>query len=426
MNNQSGAVGSNTVNNSGSSSGTKDGGLKRTGSLSTTSLSSLQASKSSSMESLESSMSISESTTDTDAIRLATVLQENAVLKSELEMLKHKYKNLHEENRRLRQASVNIQIQAEAEEEFISNTLLKKINSLKKEKEALAMNYEQEEEFLTNDLSRKLAQLRQEKVQLEQTLEQEQEQQVSKLMKKIGRLEKETTGKQATLEQLRREKIDLENTLEQEQEMLVNKLWKRMEKVEAEKRELESRLGTTPPPSPNDRLNPAALNSRIVHLSGEVQRLKRLLATTDAQNKEKMQALVDEERALKEENVRLQRRLLREVEKREAISRQLSESESSLEMEDERQFNERFRHGSSPTPYSPSPTRRSVSPGCLHSNLITAGTSGFTPPSPIHVRTSSFGSNPQLHLPPVTQVQHRRRTNSGGSSGKGRERPTTR
>ena len=62
MNNQSGGVGSNTVNNSGSL-GTKDGGLKRTGSLSTTSLSSLQASKSSSMESLESSMSISESTT---------------------------------------------------------------------------------------------------------------------------------------------------------------------------------------------------------------------------------------------------------------------------------------------------------------------------------------------------------------------------
>ena len=51
------------------------------------------------------------------------------------------------------------QAQAEQEEEFISNTLLKKIHSLKKEKEALAMNYEQEEEFLTNDLSRKLAQV---------------------------------------------------------------------------------------------------------------------------------------------------------------------------------------------------------------------------------------------------------------------------
>ncbi len=51
------------------------------------------------------------------------------------------------------------QAQAEQEEEFISNTLLKKIQALKKEKEKLAVNYEQEEEFLTNDLSRKLMQV---------------------------------------------------------------------------------------------------------------------------------------------------------------------------------------------------------------------------------------------------------------------------
>lgn len=36
---------------------------------------------------------------------------------------------------------------------------MKKINTLKKEKEVLAMNYEQEEEFLTNDLSKKLLQV---------------------------------------------------------------------------------------------------------------------------------------------------------------------------------------------------------------------------------------------------------------------------
>jgi coiled-coil domain-containing protein 6 len=48
------------------------------------------------------------------------------------------------------------QAKAEQEEEFISNTLLKKIQTLKKEKEILAQNYEQEEECLTNDLSRKL------------------------------------------------------------------------------------------------------------------------------------------------------------------------------------------------------------------------------------------------------------------------------
>ena len=48
------------------------------------------------------------------------------------------------------------QVKAEQEEEFISNTLLKKIQVLKREKEVLAQNYEQEEECLTNDLSRKL------------------------------------------------------------------------------------------------------------------------------------------------------------------------------------------------------------------------------------------------------------------------------
>lgn len=52
------------------------------------------------------------------------------------------------------------QAKAEQEEEFISNTLLKQIKTLKKEKETLALNYEQEEECLTNDLSRKLNQVR--------------------------------------------------------------------------------------------------------------------------------------------------------------------------------------------------------------------------------------------------------------------------
>ena len=47
---------------------------------------------------------------------------------------------------------------------FISNTLLKKINLLKKEKETLALNYEQEEEFLTKDLSRKLTKVGEEPV----------------------------------------------------------------------------------------------------------------------------------------------------------------------------------------------------------------------------------------------------------------------
>lgn len=52
--------------------------------------------------------------------------------------------------------------------------------------------------------------------------------------------------------------------------------------------------------------------------------------------KERIQQIEEEERALKEENLRLQRRLLRETERREQMTRQLSESESSIEMDEER------------------------------------------------------------------------------------------
>ena len=52
-------------------------------------------------------------------------------------------------------------------------------------------------------------------------------------------------------------------------------------------------------------------------------------------------------------------------------------------------------HTSSPSPYSPSPTRRSLSPS--PAMLAPSGSSGvgFTPPSPLRGRTQSFGSAPQ-------------------------------
>ncbi len=101
--------------------------------------------------------------------RIESLQQQNRVLKCELETYKLRVKSLQEENRNLRQASVHIQAKAEQEEEFISNTLLKQIQVLKKEKENLALNYEQEEEFLTNDLSRKLNQVQFIRIGLVQT-----------------------------------------------------------------------------------------------------------------------------------------------------------------------------------------------------------------------------------------------------------------
>lgn len=344
--------------------------------------------------------------------RIESLMQENRVLKMEIETFKLRVKSLQEENFMLRKASVNIQARAEQEEEYISNKLLKKIQSLKKEKEALANNYEREEEYLTNDLSRKLNQLRNEKVQLEQTLEQEQEHMVNKLMRKIEKLEAETSAKQSNLEQLRREKIELENTLEQEQESLVNRLWKRMERLEAEKRILQEKLdqpvsapmsprnlvsfasssssslssnnninnnnnppgsmmimttqqqlqqqqqqtGTTP--TNNPLIFPASseqavnLTEHIINLRREVSRLKANLEKAERDHKENMAKLAREEKLIRDENVRLQRRLQMEVDRREALCRHLSESESSLEMDDERHFNEtsRVRTVSSPVP----------------------------------------------------------------------------
>lgn len=343
--------------------------------------------------------------------RIESLQQANRVLKVELETYKLRVKSLQEENRALRQASVTIQARAEQEEEFISNTLLKKIQALKKEKETLALNYEQEEECLTNDLSRKLNQLRQEKVQLEQTLEQEQECLVNKLMRKIEKLEAETLAKQSNLEQLRREKVELENTLEQEQEALVNKLWKRMDKLEAEKRMLQEKLDqpVSAPPSPRDISDGPGdtagnLTVHIQHLRNEVAKLKTQLHVAQQEHTDKMAQYALEEKQIREENIRLQRKLHMEMERREALCRHLSESESSLEMDEERHFNEMTSHGqsvrprtvSSPIPYNPSPSSsRPLSPGLNYGG--SSSRDAFSPPSPMG-RCNACGQ-PIFHLP---------------------------
>ncbi|CAF3904363.1 unnamed protein product [Rotaria sordida] len=330
--------------------------------------------------------------------RIDSLTQENRVLKVELETYKLRLKASQQEIKQLKHASVHMQAKAEQEEEFISNTLLKKIQELKKEKETLANNYEREEEFLTNDLSRKLQQLREEKQSLEQSLEQEQASQINKLMKRIKRLEAETLNKQNTLDQLKREKIELENTLEKEQESLVNRLWKRMEKLETDKRLLQlkleqpdqtvnttntvcqssssssskidepivhrnlsvggsslivceddisivqdnNRLNSFLSSNPNSRLSLPNIDY-IQQLKREVEKLKRELIHTQESHRQKMEQLVKEEQDIRNENLRLQRKLQLEVDRREQLCRQLSESESSLEMDEERALNERIK-----------------------------------------------------------------------------------
>ena len=67
---------------------------------------------------------------------------------------------------------------------------------------------------------------------------------------------------------------------------------------------------------------PIPLNTSIY------SRLKKLLESVEERHNLKMAAFVKEEQEIKEENLRLQRRLQLEMDRREALCRHLSESES--------------------------------------------------------------------------------------------------
>ncbi|CBY20338.1 unnamed protein product [Oikopleura dioica] len=343
------------------------------------------------------------------ATRINTMSQENRVMKIEIDKYKIQVGTLQEEIRRLRQASVNIQARAEQEEEYISNTLLKKIEELKKEKETLANYYEKEEEFLTNQLSKKLNHLRHEKCNLERTLEREQEYQVNKLMKRIERMEREAQTKHTSLDQLRREKVELENTLEREQEALVNRLWKKLERLETEKKHLQTKINEKDiaprPVVKND--NAEKVEAHVKHLKREVDRLRKQLFQSTHESSAQMRSMETEERQLREKNMHLQRKLQQEIERREALSRHLSESESSLELEtDERYFQNdlafnRGRH--SPGPYSSIHPATVSSVSSSSSGFAQASSSAFTTPvSPYRSNNQQNNAIPQRSSRSVT------------------------
>jgi len=106
-------------------------------------------------------------------------------MKSEMEIEQGRGKILRGENQRLRRLTVELQQAAEQEEEYISNTLLKRIQGLKKEKGEILQQVEREEEFMTNMLQRRLEKLQQEKIDIENALEQEQEMIVNRLQKQM-------------------------------------------------------------------------------------------------------------------------------------------------------------------------------------------------------------------------------------------------
>ena len=167
----------------------------------------------------------------------------------------------------------------------------------------------------------------------------------------------------------------------------------------------------------------ATLANNIHQLRQEVARLKQLLAVEELNHQKKMAEFSKEERHIREENLRLQRKLQLEMERREALCRHLSESESSLEMEEERLMFAgvvpplstavgRSRTVSSPippqSPYgggqqppapSPSPTlSRPLSPGLNYGEQRreSGGQRDFTPPARFPVMSGTARAS----LPP--------------------------
>ncbi|CAF3915372.1 unnamed protein product [Rotaria sp. Silwood1] len=177
-------------------------------------------------------------------------------------------------------------------------------------------------------------------------------------------------NKQNTLEQLKNEKVELENILEKEQEYLVNRLWKRMEKLEADNKSLQlkfqqshSQYTSNDRSSTTDLTHDEILNtgsnclveSNLTNdntlinsdyaeqLKEEVEKLRQELNVQQEIHKKKLEQLILDEQNAKDENLRLQRKLQIEVDRREQLYKQLSESESSLEIDEERALNQKIK-----------------------------------------------------------------------------------
>ncbi|KAF1746990.1 hypothetical protein GCK72_023448 [Caenorhabditis remanei] len=155
---------------------------------------------------------------------------------------KRENKELLEANKQLRIAAVQMFTKAEQEEEYISNSLLKKIQQLNQDKDYLVKKYQKDEESLTKSLMANVAKIPDvhgdeaaEKLMADKQAE------IERLRTYCSRAEK---SYQEELMRLRAEKVDHESALEQEQELLINTLGKRMSQMNEEKRKLQQTLET--------------------------------------------------------------------------------------------------------------------------------------------------------------------------------------
>ena len=79
-------------------------------------------------------------------------------------------------------------------------------------------------------------------------------------------------------------------------------------------------------------------------LQEEIVNLRRELTLEQERHMKKMEELRTDEQNIKNENLRLQRKLQVEIDRRKEFYQRLSESESSIEMDEERVWNQKLKN----------------------------------------------------------------------------------
>jgi len=300
-------------------------------------------------------------------------------LKRELERERYRNAQLNAQLKRQTKLNEQQQLQAEQEEEYITNKLMKRLTVLKHEKEHLARQVEMEEEMITNKLSKKLEKVKQEKVNLENLLEQEQEYIVNKLQKQLSQVLDE---KRALEAQLRDNTGTILQTLQQHLER-----WRER------------------PGQPATTLTSTAAELADAEAGNEVQRthllVKHLAQEIDAlgeqQEKCRLQCEAEHQQneQLNEELARLQgdnscllRRIAREREIRETAQGEKARLETELELDSERAFNSVSTRSSVASSPAMTASLAPLSPRLLTPGLLGAETLPPTCHSPMIVARS--------------------------------------
>lgn len=138
------------------------------------------------------------------------------------------------------------------------------------------------------------------------------------------------------------DKIDIENQLEQEQECIVNRLQKQLDRLLVEKRALEQRLSHTSQDISQTLVGHAAATA-APSTAGQFKDQTALVAEMAAQIKflqARETELTRENQSLRNENFGLRARNQWEKDKMDSVLREKLELECSIEMDDERVYNE--------------------------------------------------------------------------------------